>query len=115
MRPIQPVLSRLRATAAALACAVAAAWQAKFHRLASLMLAAVWAVNFLVVLPVLSPDFVTLLAYPVTLISKLMFGLAAARSLEASPLAPITLERSGSTRRPGTRRPALPHRETSAG
>jgi hypothetical protein len=40
-------------------------------------LAVVWAVNFFIVLPRLSPGFVTLLPYGVTLASKLMFGVAA--------------------------------------
>ena len=48
-----------------------------------LTLAAVWAINFFIVLPVLSPNFVTLLPYFVTLMSKLMFGLAAAITLHA--------------------------------
>jgi hypothetical protein len=43
-----------------------------------LSLAAVWAVNFFIVLPLLSPGFVHLLPYGVTLGSKLAFGLAAA-------------------------------------
>jgi hypothetical protein len=38
----------------------------------------VWSVNFLIVLPQLSPDFLTLLPYQVTLASKLLFGIAAA-------------------------------------
>jgi len=42
------------------------------------MLAVVWAINFFVVLPVISPGFVHLLPYGVTLASKLTFGLAAA-------------------------------------
>lgn len=58
-------------------------------------LAAVWAVNFLLLLPVLNPAFVSLLPLPVTLISKLLFGLAMAVVLLAgrkgtvfSPAAP---------------------------
>jgi hypothetical protein len=47
------------------------------------MLAGVWAINFFMVLPVLSPEFVTLLPLPVTLASKLMFGWAAAVALRA--------------------------------
>jgi hypothetical protein len=39
----------------------------------------VWAVNFFVVLPQVNPAFVHLPPYGVTLISKLLFGLAAAR------------------------------------
>lgn len=41
-------------------------------------LIAIWAVNFFVVLPVLNPDFVTIVPYGVSLISKALFGVAAA-------------------------------------
>jgi hypothetical protein len=44
-------------------------------------LAAVWVINFFIVLPVLSPDFVTLLPLPLTLVSKLCFGGIAAFTL----------------------------------
>ena len=44
-------------------------------------LAAVWAINFLVVLPLVSPDFVGLMPYAVSLTSKLLFGAAAAEVL----------------------------------
>jgi hypothetical protein len=43
-------------------------------------LAGVWAVNFLVVLPIVSPSFVHLMPYSVSLISKMLFGLAAAEA-----------------------------------
>jgi hypothetical protein len=46
-------------------------------------LAVVWAVNFFVVLPAVSPGFVHLLPYAVTLASKLAFGLAAAATSRA--------------------------------
>ncbi|HEX6268274.1 MAG TPA: hypothetical protein VFZ81_15420, partial [Burkholderiales bacterium] len=39
-------------------------------------LAAVWTVNFFVVLPLVNPAFVTLLPLAVTLASKLLFGMA---------------------------------------
>jgi hypothetical protein len=45
-------------------------------------LAAVWAINYFVVLPVLSPGFVHLLPYAITLASKLAFGVAAAAALQ---------------------------------
>ena len=48
-----------------------------------LTLAAIWAVNFLVVLPNINPGFVHLLPYHVTLFSKLLFGLAAAAVFRA--------------------------------
>jgi len=38
----------------------------------------IWAVNFFVVLPLISPSFVHVLPYAVTLFSKLMFGVVAA-------------------------------------
>jgi hypothetical protein len=41
-------------------------------------LSAVWAINFFVVLPIVSPGFIQLVPYSVSLISKLLFGLAAA-------------------------------------
>ncbi|MFI4923069.1 MAG: hypothetical protein ACHP6J_05090, partial [Burkholderiales bacterium] len=41
----------------------------------------VWAVNFLVVLPVVNPSFVTLMPYEITLVSKALFGAAMAWSL----------------------------------
>ena len=44
-------------------------------------LALVWVINFFVVLPAVSPSFVHLLPYAVTLASKLAFGIAAAAAL----------------------------------
>jgi hypothetical protein len=38
------------------------------------VLCVLWAINFLIVLPVLNPAFVTLMPYPVTLLSKALFG-----------------------------------------
>jgi len=49
--------------------------------LVAAVLAAVWAVNFLLVLPLLNPAFPHLLPMPVSFISKIMFGLAAAAVL----------------------------------
>jgi hypothetical protein len=46
--------------------------------LVMLALAGVWAVNFLVVLPRVNAAFTHLLPYGATLLSKLLFGLAAA-------------------------------------
>jgi hypothetical protein len=51
------------------------------YTLSLVALAAVWAMNFLVVLPAVSPTFVNLVPYSVSLISKLLFGLAAAEIL----------------------------------
>jgi hypothetical protein len=44
-------------------------------------LASVWAMNFFVVLPAISPAFVALVPYSVSFVSKLLFGLAAAETL----------------------------------
>jgi hypothetical protein len=52
-------------------------------------LAGVWAVNFFVVLPVVSPAFIHLMPYSASLISKILFGVAAAeafRGQDASAL-----------------------------
>ena len=49
-------------------------------------LAAVWAVNFLAALPHINPQFVRLLPYGVTFISKLLFGVSAATVLRAARL-----------------------------
>jgi hypothetical protein len=49
-------------------------------------LAAIWAVNFFVVLPAISPSFVDLMPYSVSLTSKLLFGLAAAETLRRCAL-----------------------------
>ena len=45
---------------------------------ASAALASIWAINFLVVLPVLNPIFVSLLPHAVTFGSKILFGIAMA-------------------------------------
>jgi hypothetical protein len=42
------------------------------------MLIGVWAVNFFVILPMINPAFVTLVPYGVSLVSKVLFGFAAA-------------------------------------
>ncbi len=49
-------------------------------------LAGVWAVNFFVVLPIVSPAFVHMVPYAVSLTSKLLFGLAAAEVLRRQPV-----------------------------
>jgi len=48
-----------------------------------LALGAIWSLNFFIVLPIVSPGFVHLLPYAVTLASKLMFAVAAAATLRA--------------------------------
>jgi hypothetical protein len=44
-------------------------------------LVGVWAVNFFIALPIISPAFVHLVPYPISLVSKVLFGLAAAEAL----------------------------------
>ena len=44
-------------------------------------LVAVWTVNFFAVLPIIGPAFIHLAPYPVSLMSKVLFGLAAAEAL----------------------------------
>jgi len=44
----------------------------------------VWALNFLVVLPLINPDFVTVVPYGTSLVSKVLFGVAAALVLRVS-------------------------------
>lgn len=52
----------------------------------------VWAVNFLVVLPLVSPQFVDVVPYAVSLVSKILFGVAAACTLQlAQPARPRIL------------------------
>ncbi len=81
------------ALAIALGIAVAMACQALAGRLPHVIhvyalvpvaLIGVWAFNFLVLLPMINPAFVQLVPYPVSFISKLLFGLAAAESLRRS-------------------------------
>ena len=76
-----------------LGIALAGLWQTLARRdnvsLYGFMLAAlatVWAVNFFVILPVISAPFAELLPYSVSLTSKLLFGLAAAETLRRCAL-----------------------------
>jgi hypothetical protein len=50
-------------------------------------LAIVWAVNFFVVLPLISPQFLDIVPYAVSFLSKLLFGLAAAGVLQLAQFA----------------------------
>jgi hypothetical protein len=78
------------ALATGLGVALALAWRMLAPRLGTgispyafvlAALATVWAVNFFVVLPAICSDFVALMPYPVSLASKLLFGVAAAEVL----------------------------------
>jgi hypothetical protein len=75
--------------AVSLGIALAFAWRGFSYRTQAISpfplmlaaLAAVWVVNFFVVLPTVSPSFVRLMPYSVSLISKMLFALAAAEVL----------------------------------
>ena len=101
------------ALAVALGIALAGLWQtlARRHGAGSLYavavaaLAGVWALNFFVVLPAISPAFVHLVPYSVSLLSKLLFGLAAAETLRRCAMAdvvrmPVRVRTAGRTRHP---------------
>ncbi len=88
------------ALAALLGIALAGLWQTLSPRaygaggryivvLAALV--AVWAVNFFVILPAISPAFALLIPYPVSLMSKLLFGLAAAETLRRCMVADVAV------------------------
>jgi hypothetical protein len=55
-------------------------------------LAGVWAINFFVVLPIVSPAFIHMVPYPISLASKLLFGLAAAAAMQALTVLETTPE-----------------------
>ena len=76
--------------AVALGIALASAWRAMRQYQPALTnpypvmlaaLAGVWAINFFVVLPIVSPAFVHMVPYAVSLTSKLLFGAAAAATV----------------------------------
>ena len=56
---------------------------------ALLALAAIWTMNFFVLLPVVNAQFVHLLPYAVTFLSKLLFGLAMAATLSTYAAQPL--------------------------
>jgi len=82
-------------------------WQAFARRagvgatlaMALLVLVAIWAFNFLVLLPVLNAEFVRLLPYTVTFGSKVLFGIAMAATLNSFELGP---QRSTTAQREAT-------------
>ena len=63
------------------------------------MLAGIWAINFFVVLPIVSPAFVSLVPYSVSMVSKLLFGLAAASAFYLMAPSALPLRLARSTRR----------------
>ena len=88
--PVMTGISVHMALAVLLGVALTGLWQsvasfrfstASLYAAALATLAAVWAMNFFVVLPVVSPEFIHLVPYWVSLTSKLLFGFAAAEAL----------------------------------
>ena len=68
---------------------------------AVLTLATVWTLNFFAVLPVLNPVFITLMPYPVTFASKMLFALAMAFTLVWPELRRLAHERARATQLAG--------------
>lgn len=62
-----------------------------------LTLTTVWTMNFFVVLPVLNPVFITLMPYPMTFASKMLFALAMAVTLVWPELRRLVHERARAT------------------
>ena len=52
-------------------------------------LLAVWVINFFVILPFVSPDFVQVVPYQTSLVSKLLFGLAAVLTFRQTAWQPV--------------------------
>jgi hypothetical protein len=71
----------------------AGAWRDTINQYAFMLaaLAGVWAINFFVILPVIDASFVHLVPYSVSLVSKLLFGLAAAETLRRSAASQETM------------------------
>lgn len=58
----------------------------KLYGAVTAALVVVWAVNFFVVLPVINPQFVDLVPYAVSFMSKVLFGVAAAGTLQVAQM-----------------------------
>jgi hypothetical protein len=99
--------------AVVLGVALAGLWQAlsrtqstgSLYGVALAVLAGVWVFNFFVALPLISPAFVHLVPYPVSLLSKLLFGLAAAETLRRCAMVtaarvPVRVRAASTTRHP---------------
>jgi hypothetical protein len=64
----------------------------------ALTLAAVWAVNFFVVLPTLNPVFITLVPYSVAFASKMLFALSMALTLSGAEITSLVGRKKGTAR-----------------
>lgn len=94
---IHMVLAAALGIAVAIGCySLVGRWFRGIHvyTIVAAALIGVWALNFLVVLPLINPEFVHLMPYPVSLVSKLLFGLSAAEVLRRK--GHHRLQRSGS-------------------
>jgi hypothetical protein len=63
-------------------------------------LVGIWAVNFFLVLPIVSPGFSHLMPYAVSLISKVLFGLTAAEALRLQNVPVLNMRRATFSRSP---------------
>lgn len=99
--------------ALALGVALSCTWRAlREHRptlsnpypFALAALAGVWAINFFVVLPIVSPAFVHMVPYAVSLASKLLFGIASAAALQWQAASEFDTGRALVSNRIGVRR-----------
>jgi hypothetical protein len=89
---IHMILAVTLGTALAFAwSSVSQRWPTSPYAVGLVALAVVWTINFLIILPLLSPDFVQIVPYPVSMTSKLLFGLTAAAVLSHQALIPPTL------------------------
>jgi hypothetical protein len=57
---------------------------------AVMALTLVWAINFFLILPVINPNFVALMPYGATLVSKMLFGIAMAAVIRRSAVGACT-------------------------
>lgn len=90
--PVLGILIHLALSLAVAAVYAALVWRpfaARYGAALSILsalavLGAIWAVNFLLVLPLLNPGFVKLMPYPVSVVSKLLFGVCMALACECT-------------------------------
>ena len=67
---------------------------ARLYAILGCALAGVWAINFMVVLPLLNPAFVAIVPLGASFVSKVLFGIAAAASLQfAQHAKPVLAQR----------------------
>ena len=84
---IHMALAAILGMAVAVALAPTRLHGARLYGAMTWALAAVWAINFLIVLPLINPQFVEIVPLAVSFVSKLLFGVAAATTLSLAPRA----------------------------